>query len=291
VGQLNGFLEPGSLVLDISEVARISPAGMVAIASLVDKRRAMGRETTFRGIDVCCISSYLTRMDFFKHCGYAIEEQTVRHSADGKFVTLRPITHDVMEMGRDVASCLAPGGQDMDHPLADLWESSFYIFTEMANNVRQHSKGRGFIAAQRTTKDKLLRIAIADNGNGILESFRKAGVDWSESASDAQAILKAFEAKVSSKASPENEGVGLTLVSRLARITDAFLAVISMTGVVLSKPKSEFLDSKTIDGCFPGTLVAMAFNESEMLQFDQKLLQAKVKEGLLKPGGICGVFE
>lgn len=77
-----------------------------------------------------------------------------------------------------------------------------------------------------------MRIAIADNGVGIRESFRRAGLEWSSGMDDSEAILKAFEPRVSSSTSPSNKGVGLMLVSQLAALTGGWLAVVSGSGTV-----------------------------------------------------------
>jgi type I restriction enzyme R subunit len=57
------------------------------------------------------------------------------------------------------AACIAPGGEDYQSENAGLYDAAYYLISEMANNVRQHSKGVGFVAAQTTKQDGFVKIA------------------------------------------------------------------------------------------------------------------------------------
>lgn len=195
-------------------------------------------------------------------------------------------------MGHELAACLAPGGEDFDHPLASLYDLAWYVFTEIANNARQHSLGMGYAAGQAARAEGLVRLAIGDNGKGIKSSFINAGLEWADDATDGEAILKALEPKMSSKGRPTNEGVGLTLVSELARQTRGWLLVVSGRGVVILKPGFPNAEVSVLpdDGCYAGTLVAAVFRQQDIRDFADLLHNAKVRAGLLSTGPSTATF-
>lgn len=214
-------------------------------------------------------------------------ESFKRHEGKGRFVPVREIDHRVDEMGSEMALCVAPGGDDWGHHLAGPYDLVWYVLTEMANNVRQHSGGSGFVCAQVGAAEGLVRVAIADNGRGILQSFREAGFAWAADLDDSAAILKALEPRVTSKGTPTNEGVGLTLTAKMAELASAWMLVVSGTGVVRLNPGGTrpLADLLPNGGNYPGTLVAMTFRQERARDFAALLDQAKRASGLLRPTG------
>lgn len=150
--------------VDLSALRRITPAGLVALVATVLRWRNEHRAVRFDGLAICPITGYLQRMDVLAACGIELPETFQRHEAHGRFVPVRLIDHRVDEMGTELAGCLAPGGEDYDHPLNDLHDLAWYVLTEVANNVRQHSRGLGYVAAQVTRNEGMVRLALADNG-------------------------------------------------------------------------------------------------------------------------------
>lgn len=171
--------------IDFTELRRVSPAGLVALTAQLHAWRREGALVFPRGLDDCPILSYLQRMNLLAVCGFAQPETFTRHDAKGRFVPVRRIDHRVNEMGSEMALCVAPGGDDWEHPLAGPYDLVWYVLTEMGNNVRQHSGGQGFASAQVGWSEGMVRLAIADNGHGILKSFRRAGLAWSTGLDDA----------------------------------------------------------------------------------------------------------
>ena len=274
------------VVLDFSELRRVTPAGLVALAATVVRWRRENHSVTFEGLKACSILGYLQRMDLFKTCGVELRETFQRHEAKGRFVPVRLIDHQVDTMGTDLAGCLAPGGEDYGHPMSHLYDLSWYVLTETANNVRQHSHGLGYVSAQVNRPEGFVRLALADNGCGILKSFQDVGFQWSEGMTDAEAIRKALEPTVSSKGSPTNEGVGLTLVAGLVRQTKGWLMIVSGQGILQI---SDDLEPKTTnlpeDARYQGTLVVMTFRQQNVLDYAALLHAAKINAGLLQRAG------
>lgn len=274
------------VTLDFGALRRVSPAALVALSAQVSTWRQAGVAVHADGLDRCSILGYLQRMDLLEVCGFSRPEKFSRHDARGRFVPVRAIDHRVEEMGSDMALCVAPGGDDWEHPLAGLYDLVWYVLTEMGNNVRQHSGGTGFVCAQVGAAEGLVRLAIADNGRGILRSFREVGLSWAAGLDDTGAILKALEPRVSSKGSPTNEGVGLTLTAKMAELASAWLLVASGRGVVRWNPGSGKLHTDTLPeaGTYPGTLIAITFRQDRVRDFAQLLDQAKRASGLLRSG-------
>lgn len=271
------------VVLDFSGLRRVTPAGLVALVATVLRWRREHHPVTFEGLKICAITGYLQRMDLFRVCGVELRETFQRHEAKGRFLPVRLIEHPVETMGHDLAACLAPGGEEYGHALADLYDLAWYVLTETSNNVRQHSRGLGYVAAQVTRTEGLVRLALADNGVGILKSFQ--GFDWSKEMTDAEAIRKALEARISSKGSPTNEGVGLTLVTEMVRLTKGWLMIVSGTGALKIRggqaPETLVLPEGAY---YQGTLVVMTFRQEDIRVRDYAALlhEAKTDAGLLQ---------
>jgi hypothetical protein len=280
------------IVLDFSALRRVSPAAMVALVATVNRWQEDGWQVDFRGLKECVITGYLQRMDAFKACGVELPEGFHRHEAKGRFVPVRRVDLDVDVMGHDIAACIAPGGDDYGHPMSALYDLAWYVLTEAANNARQHSGGIGYATAQVTRSEGLVRLALADNGRGILRSFRDAGLVWSAKMDDARAIRKALEPFVSSKGGPVNEGVGLTLVSELARLTEAWLLIISGTGVLRLAPNGlTTTEMLPVNGYYQGTLLTLVFRQDKVHDFALMLHEAKIATGLLRSPKKAGRFE
>lgn len=276
-------LRDGDVEIDISDLHRVLPASLVSLTAMVNLWRRQKREVRFTGISECPILSYLQRMDFLSFCGVEVPESFRRHDSRGRFVPVKNVIHQTDEMAREVAGCLAPGGEDFDHPNAGLYDMITYVLTEVGNNIRQHSSGTGYAAAQVNREEGFVRMAFADNGMGILKSFRMVEADWSMTATDTEAIAKALEPRVSCKAGEPNEGVGLTLVSRLVSKMGGALLVMSGTGMAKFFIGGErSLEAFPGETSYQGTLVAMSFPEQAASRFAQFLKESKVDAGILQ---------
>ena len=281
----------GEILVDFTQLRRVSPAALAALACVVDGWRKRRVAVTFRGLEYCAITGYLQRMDLLNACGMQLPEKFRRHEARGRFVPVQRVDAPVDAMGHAMSACLAPGGDAYGQAMSDLYDFAWYVLTETANNVRQHSGGTGFATAQVTQAEGLVRMAIADNGRGIRQSFVDAGLPWATDLEDVGAIQKALEPLVSSKGTPTNEGVGLTLVTGLARLAKAWLLIASGRGLVSIHPdgrmKSGWLPS---GGVYPGTLIGLTFKQAGISDFAELLTTAKVRSGLLPSPRSPGKF-
>jgi len=292
IAQLGSVGDEQRIIVDFEQLRLVSPAGLVSLVAAVVFWLKQKREVIFQNVSACPIREYLQRMDLFAMCGIELHEDFQRHSSACRFVPVQLIGHRVEDMGAEMAACLAPGGDEYGDPMADLYDLAWYVITETANNARQHSEGLGYAAAQVNGKEGLVRIAIADNGKGILKSFQDAGLSWSVGMEDGDAILKALEPRVSSKFGPNNEGVGLTLVSGLARLTYSWLLIISGSGFVrMERAKPPSVHRLPSGARFPGTVIAVGFPQAKVREFAAMLNQAKTDAGLLQTRDNRGMFE
>ena len=279
------------ITLDFTNLRRVTPAGLVTLTATVMRWRKEHRAVLFHGLDTCAITDYLQRMDLLKVCCIDLPESFQRRASRGRFVPVRLVDHRVDEMGNEMVACIAPGGDDFGHPMADLYDLAWYVLTETANNVRQHSAGLGYAAAQVTHAEGMVRLAIADNGMGIKGSFDLAGTRWSREADDATAIRRALEPLMSSKPNDPNQGVGLTLVSGLARLTKAWLLIVSGTGVLrINRGEEPEMSLLPKGGVYHGTLIAASFPKAEIQNYPLLLESAKEQAGLLRSRRIPGRF-
>ncbi len=289
--QLSTVEDSVEVQLDFSDLRRVSPGALVALVATVTRWLRQQREVVFLNLERCVITGYLQRMDVLRTCGADLPENFRRHDARGRFMPVQLIDYEVDRMGNAMASCLAPGGDDWEHPLEALHSLAWYVFTETANNARQHSRGFGYAAAQVARTEGLVRLAVGDNGKGIRQSFVDAGLSWAADMTDAEAILKALEPKISSRGRPTNEGVGLTLVSGLVKQTRGWLLVVSGTGVVRLRPdRHPEMLTLPDDGHFAGTLVISAFRQKDVTDFASLLHKAKFEAGLLRQNVQSGTF-
>lgn len=293
LSQLSTLRNEAEIELDFKGLKRVSPAGLAALAAWTRYRQNRGRNTTAVGLQECAIKSYLQRMNLISLCHWDAEpEDFTRKESRKRFIPLEEIPHQVEDLGDRFASCIAPGGEDYEHPLAGLYDATWYLITELANNVRQHSNGNGIVVAQSTQGDGFVRIAIADDGRGIPESLRSSGITAAESLSDTESIYRALEAKVSSKGQPANEGVGLTLSTRVTQLLGGSLLISSQKGLVVCSADGKRIGKSGIDGeGFPGTLITLAIPKANAATFDDKLMQAKDLEGLLRSRGNSANFQ
>lgn len=282
--QLGSHADAELLDLDFSNLARVTPAGLVALTAVVAYRSRLHLTTEFTNFEGCQIAGYLRRMALPRSCGLSQDEVVAARNPKGRFIPIEEIDYPVDRLGAAFAEIIAPGGEDYEHPNAGLYATAWYLITEMANNVRQHSRGRGFIAAQTTLGDGQIRIAIGDGGCGIPASLKEAGFSWAQELPDEDIIGRALEARISSKGSPTNEGVGLTLSSRLIDAMGGHLLIASGSGLHIrlrgGAPEVTPFPPGTR---FPGTLITMTFPRSAAADFDQMFSKLKDIEIPLRP--------
>jgi hypothetical protein len=230
------------VVLDFARVRFLIPGATVAILAKVRSWLKPGRSGDVPKPQELRGERLPPAMDFFKLAGVPIEEEFERHPRRHRFVELQRISHDaarsVPELSADVAECFFPE-EDQDAwetGESGAWGYVEFAVSELANNVLQHSRSRGYLAAQYCPRSDRVRIAIADCGIGIRRSFRGSPFE-AQAASDLDAVRLALRPRVSGKEHLEtvpgtsvNRGMGLTFLHELSRRANGSFRVISGSG-------------------------------------------------------------
>jgi hypothetical protein len=282
-------------VVDFGQVKYYIPAGIVAVASRLRKWSDQGKKFSLEGLENP-VMQYFHRMNFFASMGLNIPESFQRHES-ANFVPLNEVSEKsgkTEELAVAMAKCISPN-QEPD----DIFRIIEYASSEIILNCKQHSKGVGFISAQYAQKHDFARIAIADNGIGILESFKSTeSPHYRPGMTDASAIQLSIQPEVSSKThlkhpyghSP-NRGVGLSMLQQLVHQTFGFMIVVSGRGVLFQDGrKPPIIRTLPEDANFTGTLCSAAFKRKEVDNYGQMLKEARIALGLQPPEDTAKLF-
>lgn len=285
------------IVIDFERVNYWIPAAIVGLLTKICHWKSEGKKIKFTNIFDNDTIQYFQRVNFFKYCDYELEENFKRRNPGKRFVPIEGIgrmrdsfTSDAEAVAYKVADCLAPEQAkyieecDMeyyDEEKTALYDYIQYSVSEMARNVLNHSKSQGFIASQYAQRTDLVRLAIADFGIGIKDSFTNTSY-WDDEMDDIGAIKKALEPEVSSKIENQysgystNAGLGLTLMKMLSEKFGGTFTVVSNTGFVNLYNQYNI----SIDKEFNGTLCAMSFKRNRTTKFPEIFESIKIELGV-----------
>ena len=284
------------IAVDFLPVTFWTPGALVSLLAKTHHWLGQGKKVVFRNCKPCPAFRYLQRINFFSQCGIELPEDFRRRDAGSRFVELRRVggegSASVEELSTDVAYCLFPDADVDDPEQSGLFDLLQYAVSELASNVKQHSKSSGLATAQYTARTDLIRVAIADTGIGVLRSFIETGSPHSKPGlTDAGAIALALQPKVSSKlhlASPWGEsinaGVGLTVLRELCSMTGGHFFMASGNGTCFQLANSNLLQQVALQSHFQGTICALSFARAQIRNYPEMMHKAKQAIGLL-PGG------
>ncbi len=225
--------------------------------------------------------TYLNRMDFFRQCNLPVDENFSRHPPAGRFLPITQIrSTDSDKQASFVADFFVPEQIDSDDPeKTGIYDYICYAFSELINNVIQHSHGNGFYFAQKYESLNVLRFAVADDGIGIRESLKDTPYIRD---THLESIQEAIKPRISGRAwrftseSP-NAGVGLSTLIEIAKITKGDYFIFSGNGLCSSR------GNWTLDNEIKGTVCGFTFPLSVLDQqgFNTVLHPAKINLKLL----------
>lgn len=255
------------ITLDCSQVRFVTPFGLCLMAATFDWLEQEGKQATHTGPSTN-VGSYLARMDCLpealagpfvgprnNRADALVEVQVIsdRGEADmaaqklaQAFVGRLPGTNP--QAAPDEMTGLRPGEVEE--------EALAYIFTELIDNSLTHGRKHGFpnakvwVAAQYYPSKDHIRLAVVDNGCGLLRSLRNH--PRLADKTDIGAIKLALEPRVSGnrdvglRDDSHNQGVGLSVSSELAIRAGGRVDIISGQGAV--KKLSNALHSWTVPG-------------------------------------------
>ncbi|MCC5788585.1 MAG: ATP-binding protein [Opitutales bacterium] len=183
----------------------------------------------------------------------------------------------------------------------ELFQILEYALGEIINNCCQHSYGSGFVSAQYYPRDGFVRLAIADNGIGIRESFRQSGSPhFHDKLSDRDFLEIAIEPEISSKnhirgpyGDPVNAGVGLSIVEYLIANTYGYFFLSSGHSWVFRDGEKDREYGNFGDLSFPGVTCSLAFRRGEAYAKYCLIQEARKELGLIsqKPNKQPNIFQ
>lgn len=268
--------DEGRFELDFSKVDFVHPVGITGIACLVKKLKGKGNEVPLLGIESNrSVVSYLERMHFFD---VVDEDSPVRqnhYDQTRNLVELHEITSEV-EVD-DCAPRLAAAllGLSIEQVAEDeAGKKIAYILAELLNNSLQHGRRANrtdanvFVCCQHYSNGEI-RLAVADGGCGIRESFNfmGAGADVGSHLASIDRALQHRESCNRAVAVNPNEatnaGVGLTITGRV--ISDAGGAMRILSGDAVMTIGSGVQRGVELDqGTWFGTVVEIKVDRSKL---------------------------
>lgn len=272
--------------IDISSIKFLTPAAIVAILVRCNRWKREGKAISLSGADTCENLGYLQRMDFLSHLGVNIPENFIRRNPSGRFVpvqTLNFASGNVDQIASEISRCTLPDASPVD----DVYRLLQYAAGELLSNAKYHSGGRAFVCAQFFPKMNLVRIAVADAGIGIRQSFLNTSRE-AEAATPDAAIRLALQPRVSSVllrpnpnpyAGQNHRGVGLSITRVLAHEAVGRLSIVSedgwfdeLHGTEQDRPKESIF--------FPGTLVALSLHRDHISDYAAMHEEAMTQMGM-----------
>lgn len=283
------------VVVDFIYVNYYVPGAIVALVTKFHRWLADGKKVSLNNYKECPAYKYLQRIDFFSNCGIILEEEFQRHPSEGRFVPISKIGYNIEKLSTEIATCMEPSLADSDDiEITGPFDYFEYSISELGNNTMQHSNGVGFACAQYTPSSDFIRVAVADTGIGIKNSYIESGSPhYSHGLDDLGAIKLSLKPQVSSKmhlhgwgGSP-NMGVGLSLLWDTVHKLKGKFAIVSGDGC-LSTDANTIMEASN---AFNGTLCTFLFKRGALSNFNSLLSSSKTDLGLTKnQNNLNGLF-
>lgn len=258
---------PDRVIFDFSQMNFVVPSGIVFLSNLNLFLVRQGCHVKFQNMDITkdCIKFLDDSLFFEHHLGNKLRETSRPRQTTQPLIELRQ-----QECHGWVHNTLAPWLSDISGiPIAGLAEFQTCI-SELFNNIENHSQfDVGSIFAQWYPQEKVLRIAVADFGQGIPETVRRVEPNLS----DNQAIIRSFDEGFSSQSVPQNRGQGLYYLRQ--NVLDHLggeVVVRSREGAVTFRKSGKSLTvvPYKAEGFCPGTMIE--FNiRTDVIEYEEEI--------------------
>lgn len=227
-----------TIACDAAELQFVDPVGLCLLAATCHRLAKAGKKLRLENVSPAIVG-YLARMDLFKACGIEYRENFTRRDRQTDLVEI--CVADKAAEGERLASKIVTaligmtpgydphakpdemtGYQPQDYLLKPL----HYLFSELLENALTHAKRAGYkgarawVAAQYYPGRDKIRLAVVDDGCGLLGSLKRhsrLAVKSHEAA-----IRLAFEPRVTCNPDLEirpnetaNQGIGLTVIREI----------------------------------------------------------------------------
>lgn len=246
------------IICDAAGLQFVDPVGLCLLAATCHHLAKAGKRLRLENVPPTIVD-YLARMDLFKACDIEYREKFRRRDRRSDLVEI--CVADKAEEAEQLASKIVTtlvGGTPGYDPHAEpdemtgylpheyLHKPLHYIFSELLENALTHAKRAGYkdartwVAAQYYRRNDRIRLAVLDNGCGLLRSLEKH--PSLPEKSHAAAIQIAFEPRVTCNPDLEirphetaNQGVGLTVVREIVVRGRGVLRLVSGDALVEQK--------------------------------------------------------
>ena len=176
---------------------------------------------------------------------------------------------NIDKVAKQLSSVMLKNYSDLnERDIKDLNDYLFYLFTEMMNNVIDHSKSSvgGFAMAQYYEKNRKIQFAIADRGVGFLENVKlKLSNISNEIEAIEKALAKGFTATTQTMYGQErNAGYGLYAMTKIIEQVEGKFVIISNDGLYRYDTFTKKIERKILDTPYKGVIIAFEFEEGNI---------------------------
>lgn len=275
------------IVCDATALEFVDPIGLCLLAATCHQLARAGKRLRLENVPPA-IADYLARMDLFKACGIEYRESFTRHdrrtdlveicvadkAADGEQLASKIVT-TLVGATPDYKPHAKPDEMTGYLPHDYLHKPLHYIFSELLENALTHAKRAGYkdarawVAAQYYPGKDRIRLAVLDNGCGLLRSLERH--PSLPEKSHAAATQIAFEPRVTCNPDLEirpnetaNQGMGLTVVREIAARGSGILRLVSGDALAEQKGNSRLRTYRVTP--WQGVVLAMEFKRDLLRQ-------------------------
>lgn len=273
------------IICDAEQLKFVDPFGLCALVAT--KERITDKKKHIRIINISDdVGRYISRMDAFKTCKTEHVETFTRHNQQASLfeVTRLDQASEIESVADRLA--IAVVGQipemNFDEPADDmtgytpsacLTKPMKYIFSELLENALTHGRRHGYskssvwMASQYYPKAGKIRLAVVDNGCGLLATLQR-NPELTEN-TDIGAIKTALLPKVTCNPAfgingveCVNQGIGLTIVKDIGERCAATMQFVTGNGSVQITPSHS--TSNYIEHGWRGTIINMVVSREKL---------------------------
>jgi len=263
------------VLVDARRLRWVDPYGMLGLLALGEVAGRAGERPHFQPPESPEVSSYLTRMAFFRRAGDVYEVHGgARRQTNGASDVLLEITpvrshmdvHQIVDQVNERA--LAILTRQLHYPLKEAFQFSVML-SELCQNIIEHAEAGGWVATQtynwaRRLGRKVVAIAVVDLGVGFYGSLAtehagRYGDRWSHAAALEAAFIHGL-----TRFHDPGRGQGLQQIRKQVGRWSGKIAIRSGTARIADVPPWD--DSPPLEENlppFPGTQISIILPSSQ----------------------------
>ncbi len=241
------------ICFDLSRSKSLTPFGVIMLTSTIVDCFGNGKDCSFRRPANRTLENFLRNIGFYNFFDLKgqIDEKDLIKTQTVQLRRCQGLDFEIIERLTDLFNFhlnLSPG----------VYGSLRMSLQEAMTNVIDHSGVNDyFVCANSYRSQKLIRLCIADLGQGILKSL-KSSEKYQMLRDDYDAIRQATNEGVSSR--PRRAGLGLNHIKNFIKINEGQLCIISGRGKVFWKYDHGKILDQIMEIPFPGTIVKLIIN-------------------------------